>query len=117
MTKEFRGLDPPPGFQIPTPDELVRLCSAKDERGYNMGLAYPPESPIFWIKYGRSIVWNEVLAQDMAYRELHSLGSSAIVPGVFYACQMGAIGVIYDVEVSYMSYIVMEFLPGKTAAA
>ncbi|KAL7623752.1 hypothetical protein AAE478_005305 [Parahypoxylon ruwenzoriense] len=117
VTKEFRGLDPPPEIKVPTPDELVSLCSAKSEQGYNMGIAYPPESPILWIKYGHAIIWNEILAQDMAYRELRSLGSAVTVPGVFYACQMGATGVIYDVEVSYKSYIVMEFLPGKTAAA
>ncbi|KAK3941435.1 hypothetical protein QBC46DRAFT_382684 [Diplogelasinospora grovesii] len=116
VTKEFRGLDPPPGARIPTPDELVRLCTAEHARGYNMGLAYPPESPIFWIKYGTSIVWNEVLAQTKAHRELHRAGSPVRVPGVFYACEMGALGVIYNFEVSYKSYIVMEYIPGETAA-
>ncbi|RFU34128.1 hypothetical protein B7463_g2212, partial [Scytalidium lignicola] len=116
VTNEYRGLQPPLGVQIPSPDELVKLCTAEDPRGYNMGLAYPPENPVFWIKYGHSVIWNEIPAQVMARHELQRLGSPVRVPGIFYACEMGKVGFSYNFEVNYKSYIVMEYIPGKTAA-
>ncbi|KAH8807532.1 hypothetical protein F5884DRAFT_844472 [Xylogone sp. PMI_703] len=116
VTNEYRGLEPPPGVRIPTPEELIKLCVEDDPRGYNMGLTYPPEEPVFWIKYGYSVIWNEIPAQVMVHRELQRLGSFIRVPGIFYACEMGKPGVMYNFEVNYKSYIVMEYVPGKTAA-
>lgn len=59
--------------------------------------------PVFWIKYGNAVFWNEVVAQAMAYHELRRLGSSVRAPAVFYAFR-------YD----YKTFIVMEYIPGKT---
>jgi hypothetical protein len=67
-------------------------------------MAYPPNKPMFWIKYGAAIPWNEVCAQDLVYRELRRRQSSVRVPGVYYA-----------VENFPRTYIVMELIPGKTA--
>lgn len=53
-----------------------------------MGLAYPPDAPVFWIKYGHSVIWNEVIAQAMAHEELRRLGSPVRAPAVFYACEL-----------------------------
>ncbi|WEW61239.1 hypothetical protein PRK78_006729 [Emydomyces testavorans] len=105
VTREFRGIDPPPGVCIPTVTELLSLCTAKHPCHYAMHLAYPPQNPVLWIKYGSSVVWNEVPAQAMAYHELRRLGSPVRAPAVFYAC-----------TVNYESYLVMEYIPGKTAA-
>ncbi|RFU32368.1 hypothetical protein B7463_g3967, partial [Scytalidium lignicola] len=116
VTNEYQWLDAPSGVHIPTPNELIKLCVAEDPRGYNMGLAYPPEAPVLWIKYGHSVIWNEIPAQAMAHRELQHLGSPVRVPGIFYACEMGKPGITYNFEVNYKSYIVMEYVSGKTAA-
>jgi hypothetical protein len=70
VTREYRGLDPPPGIHIPTCTELLHLCTAEHPQGFPTGLAYPQDAPIFWIKYGYSVLWNEVAAQVMAYSEL-----------------------------------------------
>ncbi|KAM5463486.1 hypothetical protein MauCBS54593_007480 [Microsporum audouinii] len=105
MRMEFRGLDPPPGVHIPTGAELFSLCTAEHPRRFSMGIPYPAESPVLWIKYGRPVLWNEVPAQTMAYHELRRLGSAVRVPAIYYAC-----------TVEYKTYIVMEYIPGKTAA-
>jgi hypothetical protein len=116
LTQEYRGLKPPPSVYLPTPAELISLCTKGGQRGYRMGFAYPPENPVLWIKSGSSVVWNEISAQVMAYYELQRLGSSVRVPSIYYACEMGVPGVLYDVDVNYESYIVMEYVTGKTAA-
>ncbi|KAK2877180.1 hypothetical protein FQN49_001375 [Arthroderma sp. PD_2] len=85
--------------------ELLSLCTAENPRHYSMGIPYPPESPILWIKYGRPVLWNEVPAQVMAYHELRLLRSPARAPAIYYAC-----------TIEYKTYIVMEYIPGKTAA-
>ncbi len=115
VIKEFRGLGPPPGVHIPTPDELIAICIPTYSR-YNMGVAYPPDSPVFWIKFGLSIVWGELEAQTAAHQELRRLDSSINAPAIYYACKMG------DVEhshgshnISHFSYIVMDYVSGKTA--
>lgn len=109
VVKEYRGLPAPQSIPIPTiatGSELVELCTEEHPRHYNLGLAYPPkvETPVFWIKYGTSVIWDEAPAQVMAYKELRRLSSPVKIPGIFYAC-----------EVRHKGYIVMEYIPGKTA--
>lgn len=81
-----------------------------------MGRAYPPEAPVLWIKYGRSVIWNEVTAQATAHKELRGLQSQVKAPAVFYACEM-ELPRRNGSEVTYCirSYVVMEYIPGKTA--
>lgn len=98
--KEFVGIAPPPGVHLPTGNELLGLCSREPPRGY---IEYPAESPVFFIKFGWSVYWNEVVAQDKAYCELRNLGSSVRVPSIFYACQT-----------EERVVIVMECIHGKT---
>ncbi|ERT02864.1 hypothetical protein HMPREF1624_01167 [Sporothrix schenckii ATCC 58251] len=81
---EFEGIAPPEGVDLPKGDKLLSLCERGNPRGF---IEYPAESPVFFIKHGLAVYWNEVLAQDMAYRELRKLGSSVRVPGIFYACR------------------------------
>ncbi|CAI4217552.1 unnamed protein product [Parascedosporium putredinis] len=111
VVKEYHGLPPPNGYRTPTPAELVGLCTKKHPRGFSIGLAHPPEAPVFWIKYGFSVLWNEVPAQVMAYEELRSLQSPIRAPGIFYAC---AIKETPGSELCTL-FIVMEFIPGRTA--
>ncbi|KAH7011373.1 hypothetical protein EDB80DRAFT_891202 [Ilyonectria destructans] len=88
LTREYHGLLGPPGTQIPSPVDLLRLCTVEHPERYSMGLAYPPGAPVLWIKYGRSVIWNEVVAQAMAHKELRGLQSQVKAPAVFYACEM-----------------------------
>lgn len=98
----YVGIDPPPGIHIPELKEVLRdLGKAYPPRSF---LAYPTEAPTCWIKYGLSVYWNEVCAQAVAYEGLRQLGSSVRVPAVYYAF-----------EEHPMTYIVMEYIPGKTA--
>lgn len=107
MTREFHGLPAPPGTAVPTPAELLELCTEVHPRGFNVGLAYPPEAPVFWIKYPQ-VIWNELAAQNMAHEGLRRLQSPVRAPAVYYACEM-SFGQSID------SFAVMEFVPGKTA--
>lgn len=84
------------------------------DRWYNWGVAHPPEAPVFWIKYGPSIVWQEVRAQDLAHKQLRRLGSKVRAPAVFYACEM-AMSLDSASFGARNSFIVMEYVPGKTA--
>ncbi|KAK3898785.1 hypothetical protein C8A05DRAFT_37620 [Staphylotrichum tortipilum] len=69
---------PPPGITIPIPEELIgTICAKQTPRA---GFPYPPGSPVFWIKYGSSVGWNEICAQVMAYEGLRALGSEARAP-------------------------------------
>ena len=58
---------------------------------------------MFRIKYGYAIYWNKVAAQAKAYRELRRFGSAVRAPAVYYVFN-------YD----YMTFIVMEYIPGNT---
>ncbi|KAI8944947.1 kinase-like domain-containing protein [Xylaria longipes] len=98
---EYFGIPPPPNAHLPSSSELLELCPAETARGHT---TLPAESPVFWVKYGYSVFWNEVLAQDKAYHELRRLGSPVRAPAVFYAFR-------YESTV----YIVMEYIPGNTA--
>ena len=102
LPNPYVGIAPPPGITLSTPDELIgKICAQKTPRA---GFPYPPESPVCWIKYGTSVEWNEVCAQVMAYEGLRALGSAVRAPGVFFA------------QMNYPeTYIVMEYVPGKTA--
>lgn len=82
-----------------------------------MGLAYPSDNPIFWIKYGSSVVWGEMHAQHLAHQELQRLQSPVQVPAVYYACELrvpGGFGPA-DVNFGYKSFVVMDYVPGQTA--
>ncbi|KAK2736847.1 hypothetical protein FQN57_000527 [Myotisia sp. PD_48] len=105
LLMEYHGIDPPPGISIPTVSELLSLCTEEHPWGYPMGLAYPADNPIFWIKYGGSVVPNEIFAQAMAYHELRRLNSPVRAPGIFYAC-----------NVNHIKYIVMEYISGRSGA-
>ncbi|KAH8156596.1 hypothetical protein CIB48_g11650 [Xylaria polymorpha] len=101
INKEFVGIPPPPDVHLPTSSELLDLCPVNTGRG---NTTLPSDSPIFWVKYGYAVIWNEVVAQNRAYHELRALGSSVRAPAVFYAFR-------YKSTV----YIVMEYIPGRTA--
>lgn len=103
ITNPYVGIKPRPGDRVPELEELLDcICAAPTARAC---FAYPPEAPVCWIKYGRSVYWNEVCAQVMAYDGLRQLGSSVRVSGVFYA-----------IEDHPMTYIVMGYIPGMTAS-
>jgi hypothetical protein len=83
-----------------------------------MGLAYPPDNPIFWIKYGSSVKWGEMHAQRYAHQELKRLQSPVQVPDVYYACELrvpGGFGPA-DVNYGYKSFVVMDYVSGSTAS-
>lgn len=102
FTDPYVGIKPAPGVRIPEREELLNsICKEPTPR---TSFAYPPEAPTCWIKYGRAVYWNEVCAQVVAYDSLRQLGSSVRAPGVFYAF-----------EEYFVTYIVMEYIPGKTA--
>lgn len=100
LDKEFIGVSSSHNVHIPTAIELLDLCPDAIPLG---SIALPPESPVFWVKYGEAVYWNEVVAQDMAYHELRRRGSPVRAPAVFYAF-----------EYYYRVYIVMEYIQGDT---
>ncbi|KAF2811044.1 uncharacterized protein BDZ99DRAFT_385390 [Mytilinidion resinicola] len=100
--EELHVLPPPPSVHIPTGEKLTRLCT-EEVMGYSKHLAYPTRAPQLWIKYGCSVLRNEVPAQMMAYHGLQQLQSPVRVPKVYYTCRY-----------MHVSYIVMEYIPGKT---
>lgn len=102
FTNPFVGIKPPPGVHVPEREELLGSICVKDEP--RSGFPYPPEAPIFWIKYGFAVYWNEVCGQTVAYNGLRQLGSLVRAPGIYYAFKEGTI-----------TYIVMQYIPGKTA--
>ena len=112
VLREYHGLPAPQDIRVPTASELAALCTGIHPRHYNLGLAYPSEAPVFWIKYGPSIIWNEVPAQVMAYEELRRLSSPVKAPGIFYACDLELRGAQRERR---KSYIPMQYIPGKTA--
>lgn len=107
VKKEYRGLDALPGTPVPSIPELLSYCTVlnPEHPHYPMGLPYPKEKPVYWIKYG-SYQWNSVPAQVMAYNGLREIHSPVRAPGLFYACLLS----------NYKTYMVMEYIPGKTAA-
>lgn len=105
--KEYHGVPGPPGIPVPSPLYLARLCIDVSEFHYNLGLAYPPKDPVYWIKYGPSVIWDEIDAQSLAHKELARLQSPVKVPVIYYACKL-------ELSVRVWSYIVMEYVPGKT---
>lgn len=97
--------DPPPlnNISLPTASQLLDACTTVEARGHT---TWPLEGPpVFWIKYGRAVYWNEVLAQNMAHRELWSLESPVRAPAVFYAFK-------YQSRV----FLVMGHIAGDTAS-
>lgn len=102
LTDPYVGIKPPPEVRVPGREELLdSICKAPTPRS---SFAHPPEAPTCWIKYGRAVYWNEVCAQVVAYDGLRQLGSPVRAPAVFYAF-----------EEYYVTYIVMEYIPSKTA--
>ncbi|KFZ14334.1 hypothetical protein V501_03289 [Pseudogymnoascus sp. VKM F-4519 (FW-2642)] len=102
FTNPYIGIEPPPGVHVPQREELLGSICA--ERSPRSGFPYLPEAPTFWIKYGFAVYWNEVCGQIVAYNGLRQLGSSVRAPGIYYA---------FKEEMN--TYIVMEYIPGKTA--
>lgn len=47
IAREYHGLPAPAGSQVPTPKDLISLCTQVHPDGWCLGLAYPPESPVF----------------------------------------------------------------------
>lgn len=91
MTREWHGSALPLHVTIPLPSpaELVRLCTKSHPLGYTIGMPYPDaDSPVFWIKYCSSIIWNELAAQKMAHDGLGELNSLVKAPAVYYGCQV-----------------------------
>lgn len=103
LDKEYIGVPPPPNAQLPTASELIDLCEKKQQRK-TLTLPIGLETPIFWVKYGYSVYWNEVMAQVMAHDELRRLGSSVRAPAVYHAFK-------YNLQ----TFLVMEYIPGKTS--
>lgn len=58
-----------------------------------------------WIKYGWSVLSNDVPSQLMAYDGLKKLQSSVQIPKIYYTCCYG-----------HARYIVMDYIPGKTVS-
>lgn len=90
MIKEWHGSPVPTSIATPLPTtaELVSLCKQTNRFGYTMGMPYPPEaeSLVFWIKYGSSVVWNELAAQKFAFDGLKTLHSPVkiLIANVFF---------------------------------
>ncbi|TWU78814.1 hypothetical protein ED733_007311 [Metarhizium rileyi] len=121
INREWYGSEVPAHLTspLPTPAELIHLCNDASPCGYTSSLAYPPEakSPTYWIKYGNSVVWNELASLKMAHDGLRSLGSPVKAPDVYYGCRV-AISYADDPAgvPAYRTYLVMEYVRGKTAA-
>ncbi|KAG8407743.1 hypothetical protein J3459_018377 [Metarhizium acridum] len=118
MRREWHGSALPSHVTIPLPSpaELVRLCTKSHPLGYTIGMPYPDaDSPVFWIKYRSKLVWNELAAQKMAHDGLRELNSPVKAPAVYYGCQ---VTVHKDDAHAWQSrtYFVMEYISGKTAA-
>jgi hypothetical protein len=71
INKEWYGSTLPSNSTVPLPiaAELVSLYKEPNCYGYTIGVPYPSgaESPVFWIKYGSSIVWNEFAGHETAH--------------------------------------------------
>ncbi|EEQ35141.1 uncharacterized protein MCYG_07960 [Microsporum canis CBS 113480] len=103
VSREFRGIDPPAGVKLPTTAEIIAVCTKRGRRTLR-GLAYPSDDrPVCWIKYGNGVTWNEVHALALARQELLRLRSPVAVPAVYHAF-----------EADYVTYIVMEYIHGRT---
>jgi hypothetical protein len=65
--------------QLPSDSEIIEACNRNppyDENGMSIkGLMYPPQAPIFWIKYGLRSEGREAEArtQDFAFRALERI--------------------------------------------
>jgi len=101
ITKEYFGVPTSNSVHLPTPHDLYRLCPKTPPRGF---ITYPSNLPVFFIKHGRAVYWNEVAAQVKAYHELRNRGSSVRTPATFYACKN-----------KKRTIIVIEYIPDKTA--
>ncbi|KAK2609345.1 hypothetical protein QQS21_002126 [Conoideocrella luteorostrata] len=120
MNKEWYGSAVPAHITtpLPTPAELIHLCNKTHSYGYTSSLAYPPDakSPTFWIKYGRSVVWNELASTKMAHDGLRSLGSPVKAPAVYYGCRVAIRHKNNPTKMpAFRTYLVMEYIQGKTA--
>jgi serine/threonine protein kinase len=104
--------------QLPSDNEIIDACDRNppcDENGDAIrGLMYPPQAPIFWIKYGLRSEGRDAEAQthDFAFRALERIPQSERegirIPEVYR--------IFTDDYPSGQSmvYIVMEYVPGKT---
>lgn len=122
LAREYHGSPTPPGSRLPSPHELHKLFllsktkSHPDFGDYDKGTANPQHAPVFWIKFGRGVTWNEVMAQSMAYHELQRLGSPVRAPALFYACEMKIPAWPWKEDsFFYRGFAVMEYIPGMTA--
>ncbi|CAM1504718.1 Fc.00g023090.m01.CDS01 [Cosmosporella sp. VM-42] len=88
-------------------------CALRSIHCTKNGLCLSTRSPRSLIKYGGSVIWNEVAAQAMAHKELRGLRSSVGVPAIFYACELTIPG--RDDKFSCKGYVVMECVHVKTA--
>jgi hypothetical protein len=104
--------------QLPSDNEIIDTCDRNPpchENGDSIkGLMYPPEAPIFWIKYGLRSAGRdaEARAHDFAFRALEQIPQSERegirIPEIY------RIFTIDDPSGESMVYIVMEYVPGKT---
>ncbi|QKX57150.1 uncharacterized protein TRUGW13939_04258 [Talaromyces rugulosus] len=121
MRKEWYGSILPSNITVPLPTaaELVSLCKETNRHGYTIGAPYPrgTEPPVFWIKYGPSIVWNELAGRKKAHDGLRNLESQVRAPAIYYACQ---VAIPYKDDPNgwpaHRTYVVMEYVPGRAAA-
>ena len=105
--------------QLPPDHEIIEACDRNPPCDENListkGLKYPPEDPIFWIKYGSSLDGRDAEArtQDFAFRALEQIPESdregIRIPKVYrtFSTEKDEYG-------NCMVYIVMEYVPGKT---
>ncbi|KAH7033064.1 uncharacterized protein B0I36DRAFT_240911 [Microdochium trichocladiopsis] len=116
IRNQLKRLQPSPGVKMPALDELVQLCT---ETGAPVShIAYPSDRPVFWIKYGDGIDWSEVVAQDVAHQELQHLDTSVRAPGIFCAYEIETRQTYQeDVYIQAKTFIIMEYMPGRTAKA
>jgi hypothetical protein len=107
-----------PQPQLPSDSEIIDACDRNppcDENELRLkGLMYPPQAPIFWIKYGLQSEGRDAEArtQDFAFRALEQIPQSdregIRIPEIYR--------IFTDEHPSgnSMVYIVMEYVPGKT---
>lgn len=93
---------------LPNAKGIMALCREKG-CGCN-GFAYPSNGPIAYIKYGYTVTVGEMQTQRYVYNAFRQMtngsGSSVKVPEIYHAF-----------ECEDQTYIVMEYVHGKTVGA
>lgn len=101
---------------LPNAKEIIALCHEKG-CGYN-GFAYPSNGPIAYIKYGYTVTVGEMQTQRYVYNEFRQMtnasGSGVKVPEIYHAFECEFDG---EFDGEYQTYIVMEYVHGKTVGA